>query len=140
VRAVVGGDVRPTTTTTINGELYLQTFGASDPSGYLAILAGPRVLRGEVWTAGRYYAAAALSQEITPLLVTNVAIIANLEDPSALIAPGISWSVADEAAVVAGMYAGVGERAVAADPIEDSVRSEFGLYPIAAYVQMKAYF
>ncbi len=35
VRAVAGADWRPTGTTTLGGEVYVQTFGASDPEQYL---------------------------------------------------------------------------------------------------------
>jgi hypothetical protein len=148
VRALLGGDVRPTTTTTLSAEVYVQTFGAPDPSGYLAILAGPRFARGEVWTAGRWYAAVMAAQEITPLVDVSAAVIGNLEDPSAVVAPGVVWSVANEAVVTAGMYAGVGARpdtislteSLDPDLLAESIESEFGLYPIAAYVQMSAYF
>ncbi len=148
VRALVGGDWRPTPTTTLSAEVYVQTFGASDPSGYLDILAGPRVARGEVWTVGRWYAAVMASQEITPIVDASVAVIGNLEDPSTIIAPGVGWSVADEAVVAVGAYGGVGARpdtislteSLDPDLLANSINSEFGLYPIAAYVQMSAYF
>jgi hypothetical protein len=140
VRAMLGSDVRPTSTTNLTAELYVQTFGASDPSGYLELLAGPRYQRGEVWQTGRFYAAVAGSQEITPLVTASAAVIANVEDPSALIAPTLSWSIADEAVLAAGMYAGVGERPVPAANLAESVRSEFGLYPVSAFLQMRAYF
>jgi hypothetical protein len=148
VRALLGGDVRPTTTTTLSAEVYVQTFGAADPSDYLEALTSPRFARGEVWTAGRWYAAVMAAQEITPLVDGSIAVIGNLQDPSAVVAPGFSWSVANEAVVTAGMYAGVGKRpdtislAESLDPelLADSIQSEFGLYPIAAYLQMSAYF
>jgi hypothetical protein len=140
VRAMLGSDFRPTSTTNVSAEVYLQTFGASDPSGYLELLAGPRYQRGEVWQTGRTYAAVAGAQEITPLVTASAAVIANVEDPSALIAPTVSWSVANEAVLAAGMYAGVGERPEPADSLADSVESEFGLYPVSAFLQMRAYF
>jgi len=126
----------------------VQTFGAPDPSGYLAILTGPRYARGEVWTAGRWYAGVMAAQEITPIVDASVAVIGNLQDQSAVVAPGVAWSVANEAVVSAGMYAGVGARpdsislteSLDPDMLANSIHSEFGLYPIAAYLQMSAYF
>lgn len=156
VRAVLGGDGRPTGTTTISTEVYLQTHGAADPSGYLERITGPRFARGEIWQAGRLYAAVAVAQEITPLVSGSLALIGNLEDPSALVAPGLSWSIADEVVLGFGLYAGLGARPdrvpLTFDPatfqlvppttaaLADSVNSEFGLYPVAGYLQLRAYF
>lgn len=160
VRGVVGADWRPTATTTLSGEAYVQSFGATDPADYLAALESPRVRRGEVWEMGQLYAAVAAAQEIAPLLNANVAVIGNLRDPSALVSLGGSWSVADDAVLALGAYAGVGERpdvveldfavdpettaptlvVPALDALSRSVNSEFGLYPTMGYVQIRTYF
>lgn len=160
VRAVVGADGRPTGTTTLMGEAYVQTFGATDPGEYLAALESPRFERGEIWQMGQIYGAFAVAQELTPLVFANVSVIANLRDPSALVAAGASWSVADDADVALGAYVGVGEppdrldfglgldpltmspvlEAPSEDAIAGSVNSEFGLYPAMGYLQMRAYF
>lgn len=160
VRAVVGADGRPTATTSLSGEVYLQTFGAKDPQDYLAQLDSPRFTRGEVWQMGQWYAALSVAQEIGPLLYANLSLISNLRDPSALLATGASWSVADNADVVFGGYFGLGPAPSPlslqlsldpqsfspvlsvpdADAIAQSVRSEFGLYPSMGYVQLRMYF
>ncbi len=156
VRAVVGADWRPTGTTTLSSEAYYQGFGAADPEGYWDVLQGPRFARGEVWQAGRTYASLAWAQEITPLVSGSLAVIGNLADPSALVAPGLSWSVSDEAAMSLGGFVGVGERPEATELMLDpatfalvppsdealasSIRSEFGLYPAALYLRLAAYF
>lgn len=160
VRAVAGADGRPTTTTTLSGEVYLQSFGATDPEDYLAAAESERFARGEIWQMGQLYAALAVAQEITPLVWANASVVANLRDPSALVALGGSWSVADDADVVFGGYLGVGEAPerveldIGLDPVSGSptvlgptdaelaasVRSEFGLYPAMGYLQLRAYF
>jgi hypothetical protein len=156
VRAVVGADGRPTGTTTLAAELYVQTFGAADPSGYLDELSSDRFLRGEVWQLGRLYASVSVAQQITPLLQTSATIVTNVEDPSALLAVGGSWSIADEADLVFGGYAGIGAPpdevdldvatggaglvAPDAGVLAGSVRSEFGLYPAEGYLQVRVYF
>lgn len=160
VRAVAGGDWRPTETTTTMLEVYGQSFGATDPADYLDALASDRVARGELWEAGQLYASLAGVQEITPLVHANLAIIANLRDPSALLSLGAGWSVADNAELAFGGYVGLGEAPdivdleFAIDPetltpglipptdadLAESVNSEFGLYPAMAYVQVRTYF
>jgi len=155
VRAAVGADWMPTTKTTVSGELYLQTLGAASPDDYLLTATSDRYQRGELWAMGRYYLGLSCSQELHPLVHGSIAVIANLADPSALVLPSVSWSVADNAAVAAGAFFGVGERPgditmeellaegalteeamLAAIP----VNSEFGLVPHTAYVQVKTYF
>lgn len=142
VRAVAGGEVRPTGKTTVAVEGYLQTFGEGDPSEYLAAFGDPRFARGEVWLLGRAYAALSVAQELTPLVNASAAVIANLEDPSALIAPSIGWSLADDASLALGGFVGAGPRP---DPVSIespalTPNSEFGLYPHALYLSMRAYF
>lgn len=160
LRAVAGADGRPTSKTTLSGELYVQTFGADAPEGYLDMLGSARVERGEVWALGRRYGSLAVAQEITPLVYGSLAVISNLGDPSALLAVSGSWSVADNADLVFGGYRGLGLPPdevlfdVVLDPagggltvvppsdtaLAGSVNSEFGLYPTMGYVQMRAYF
>lgn len=160
VRTVAGADWRPTGTTTVSGEAYLQTLGAAAAEDYLEVAEGTRFSRGELWQLGRWYAGVALAQEVTPLVFANLAVIGNLTDPSALVAPGISWSAGTDVTVAAGVYGGLGQRpdeveldvsgnpltgAIEIDPpdpdaLASSVHSEFGLYPTVAYLQMKAYF
>ncbi len=151
VRSVAGAVWRPTPTTTLTGEAYLQTFGAARPEGYLEVATSDRFARGEVWQMGRYYASLSVAEELTPLIGGTLALVANLADPSALGVLGLTWSVADEAVVSAGAYLGLGARPDrvevgldgAGPTLQDlapTVRSEFGLYPHAAYVQMSAYF
>lgn len=152
VRGVLGADWRPFATTTLALELYGQSIGASDPADYLLFATSDRVGRGELWTLGHAYVGAAWSQEILPILTSNLAVVANLEDPSALVVPGLSWSVAGDAVLVVGANLALGRRPepTGADVSEsDSLaeitrslgtRSEFGTYPHSVYLQFKTYF
>ena len=144
--------------TTLSGEVYHQTLGVTEPADYLTQLSTERYTRGELWLAGRTYASVSLGQEITPLIQSNLAVIANVTEPSALVAPGISVSVSDEVQLAVGGFAGVGERPdegsledlldpktgaiLEGDALNEAMglNSEFGFYPASAYVQLKAYF
>ena len=160
VRAVVGANWMPTGTTMVMAEAYVQTFGATEPDGYLEVAESERFARGEVWQLGRTYAALTVMQELTPLVSANVGAVANVEDPSALGMTGVTWSVADNATLTAGGYFGLGPRPdvlvldLAIDPatfsptlgmpsdeeLAASVNSEFGLYPSTAYLSLAAWF
>ncbi len=156
VRAVLGADGRPTGKTLVSGEVYLQTLGATDPADYLAFAQGPRFARGELWTMGRAYAALSVAQELTPLVSGSAALIGNLGDASALLAPGVSISAADDVTVSLGGFVSLGARPdevpLGLDPstlsitppstraLARSVRSEFGLYPTTVYLSTRAWF
>ena len=170
VRASVGGDWRPTEKTTLSGELYLQTNGTGDPDDYFAQSTGPRYARGELWLSGRTYAGLSVSQELWPILHASLFSITNLQDPSAMLGASLAWSVADNADVVLGSYAGLGPGAkVPGQPpqrVQDEAivralsdgqqaaeqyvvdwysvntvaQSEFGMIPVLGFLQMKAYF
>lgn len=157
VRAALGADVMPMAGLSLMAEFYYQGIGAKDPGDYLAFATSERFERGELWSMGRWYGALSASYELMPLINVNLAAIANLGDPSMILAPGMSWSVADNAVLGAGFYFAIGERPgeldmealledLTAAPTEEQlmdaipVNSEFGLSPSMAFVQMKMYF
>ncbi|MFT5681719.1 MAG: hypothetical protein ACI8RZ_002625 [Myxococcota bacterium] len=138
-RAVIGAMVVPIENLSLSAEGYMQTLGADDAADYLTQLSSERYLRGELWAAGRFYGALSVGYQITPLIGSSVAIIANLEDPSMLLSPGLSWSVSGNADVLAGAYVGIGERPEL-EGFSFVTNSEFGLYPAAGFLQMRSYF
>ena len=158
VRGVMGALWSITGDLTVSSEVYHQSLGASDPADYLNQLSDDRYARGELWLAGTTYGSLAVSQQITPLVMATASAIANLGDGSALVAPNATVSVSDEVQLVVGGFVGLGDRPAVVDamdlldpetglplPTETlnqslGIRSEFGMYPSNAYVQMKAYF
>lgn len=151
LRGTVGALYRPTTTTTINAEFYVQTLGSTRPANHLQTTTLPQFERNEIWLMGVAYGSVAVSQELTPTLLLNAALIANLFDPSAFVAPSLSWSAAGNVDVIAGGFVGLGkrprelslvdlERLAGGDVALDYLGSEFGTYPAVAYLQVRTYF
>jgi len=145
VRAALGFDHRLTATTSVGLELYHQSLGAASPEAYLDFASSERFARGELWTMGRTYAGLSVLQEITPLTMLSVAVLANLEDGSALLLPSLALSVAENADAVLGGFLGLGARPEEIDLLDlvdgnYGIQSEFGLYPHMAFVQMRSYF
>jgi len=156
VRAVVGAQGNVTTKTALLAEVYIQTNGETDPSSYLTQITDDRYARGEMWLLGRSYAGLSVSQELTPLLAGSVFTLANLEDSSALLGPGLTWNVADNVSANMGAYIGLGERPenyqvedhdtvfeaydalteISADPFN----SEFGLVPTTVFASLQAWY
>lgn len=156
VRAVVGGMGSVTPTTTISGEIYFQSNGETDPADYLDRYSSDRFARGELWLVGRTYVGLSVAQEIVPTLSASLFTIVNVEEPSALLGPGLAWSVSDEVMASLGAYAGLGERPAAyqvedhpdgltaaieaAEASSDLLQSEFGTVPFAGFASIQAYF
>lgn len=154
VRGTVGVLFRPTTTTTVTAEAYLQTLGATKPDDLLATTADPRFARGELWLMGVGYGSVAVVQEITSMVTGSVAVVANVLDPSAFVVPSLGWSVANNVELALGGYVGLGKRPddveltdlIGPDlqPLPASeltyLNSEFGTYPGVAFAQVRVYF
>ena len=135
VRAAIGADWRPWSRTTLSGEAYLQTNGSSDPTTHFAQYSNDRYMRGELWAAGRAYLALSVAQELRPTLQGSLALITNVEEPSALALPAISASLADDVELSAGAYVGLGKR-----PDTLNLRSELGYVPVTAFTRLAAWF
>ncbi len=157
VRIVVGGDYRTPFGLTVMAELYYQSIGEISPTNYLRFAQNPRFARGELWSMGHLYGAASLSYEIDPLVSASLALTLNILDGSALLSPGLSWSIANNADLVFGAMFALGKTPapieltdlirddgtlITAEDIDEVFRprSEFGLMPQTAYLQINAYF
>lgn len=128
------GDLR------LSAELYAQSLGARRSEDYLAFALSDRVRRGEVWTLGRLYAAVALSWQAHPLLQVNFFGVANLEDPSLLLGPALTYAISDEVSLDLGLYLGAGARpAETLDGQSLDLGSEFGPIPATAFLTLRAY-
>ena len=124
IRALIGADWRPGPRTTLSGEAYVQTLGAADPNDYFIQSSDPRYARGELWLAGRVYGALAVQQELRPTLHSGLSLIGNLLDPSALAGANLSWSVAGNAELLVGGYAGLGERPSQPPPLSPTLAAQ----------------
>jgi len=152
VRGVVGSLWRPGPDTTLGAEVYVQTLGGADPADYLTVAEDRRFGRSELWLFGRTYGSVTASHLLTPLVTLGGAIIMNVEDGSAFVAPTLGWSVANNTELGFGGFAGLGRRPTVqtqaftgpyGTPVEVDVpelKSEFGTYPAVAFLQLKTYF
>lgn len=134
-KAAVGATFHPTSTLTIDPELLFNGAGTSHVADYLTVAASPRVAIGEQVTLGRLYAAAVADWQPHPLVHVVAASIANLQDPSALASIAMAYSVAGNATAQLGCYLPLGHLPATATPAVP--RSEYGLYPVFAFLELK---
>ena len=155
VRATAGGLWIPHERLTLSGAVYFQSNGTNDPDDYLKKYLEPRYERGELWAVGRWYAGVTAAFQVNPAVSASLFAIANLEDLSAMVGPGLSWSISDRSDLVLSGYYGFGERpddltweevlssgATTEEEFLDqvTVNSEFGLIPALLFAEWKAYF
>jgi hypothetical protein len=90
---------------------------------------------------GRNYAGILVMGEPTPLFTLQCALLANLDDSSILLGPGVIYSISDEAELIMGGVIPYGETSsYSAKDFALDVKSEFGLYPRSVYLMGRVYF
>jgi hypothetical protein len=69
-----------------------------------------RISRGDVYGLGENYLSSSLRIELNPLLNFSFTAIANLNDPSYLLQPGITWDVAENFEITIGSNIALGKK------------------------------
>lgn len=112
-------------------------FGASSADDLVDVLRSDAFARGELQTLGKHVVAAQGAYQLHPLIGTDLVVLWNVTDPSVLLAPGVSYSVSEEAAARAGLFVGLGsETATLSRPVP----SEFGVTPTILYASLSVFF
>jgi hypothetical protein len=159
LRGVTGLEWKPAGRWTVGAEYYFNGFGATNPSGYVAKLRSDRVVRGEVFGAGRHYVGLSAVWRTTELLSVQARVLGNLADPSALAVPVLEYWAKQRVLVRAGGYIPLGkgpdpgpfQSLVLSDLVEGSpafasaasslgLRSEYGASPWGIFAQLGVYF
>jgi len=116
-------------------EYYYNGFGTKDPEQYPALVNSERRARGENFNVGRHYLGSTLAYELHHLVNASLSTQWNLVDQSVLLGPLLVVSLSNEADLRTGAYFPFGTGLVGR-----RVKSEFGLYPTAYYLQLRLYF
>ncbi|MCK5096464.1 MAG: hypothetical protein KAR45_00080, partial [Desulfobacteraceae bacterium] len=67
-----------------------------------------RISRGEIYGFGKNYLSSSIRMELNPLLNFSFIVIANLNDPSCLLQPGLIWNVAENFEITIGANLAIG--------------------------------
>jgi len=117
-------------------EVQFDQYGATSPDELIAVAVSDAFLRGDMQALGRWTIATTASWQIHPLLGVDALALVNAEDPSFLLAPGVSWSTTSAASTRAGFYLGVGDSA----PSLFALGSEYGSVPALGYLSLSLFF
>jgi hypothetical protein len=117
-------------------------FGAASADELVRVLLSESFLRGELQVLGRDEAVILGSYEVHPLVTTDLLVITNLNDPSALFVPSLSYSASSEVTTRAGVFLGAGADEGAAIPGLGVAApgSEYGPVPATGYVSVTMFF
>ena len=95
----------------------------------------PTAAQDESIYLGRYYTALGIGYEFTPLVNAEMLAIANLIDHSYLLSLNAIYSLSDEAELAINLGVPIGKK-----PEGNEIKSEFGLYPYSANIEVRCYF
>jgi len=107
-------------------------FGAANAAELPATLLSAAARRGELQVFGRDEVVLQGSLELHPLVSADALVIWNLNDASALLGPGVTYSVTGSMSARAGVFIGVGP---GVQPT-GLLGSEYGLVPTSGYVSL----
>gem|GEM_PF-519149 len=126
----------------LTAEFHYNGLGTDDPDNYIHHLStDATVARGQVYLTGRYYAGLMANWQAHELITLNLTTMMNLVDPSALVAWGFNYSVAQDVDLGLGGFHGVGA-GIGFDlaSVSPTFGSELGSYGHLVYLQMAAFF
>jgi len=128
---------------TVFGEYFHNGFGVTGPLS-LATLPQDlldRLARGQLFNTRRNYLAGGLTLEVNPLLTASPTLIAGLDDGSAFFLFAASYSLADNATLVAGAQAPIGRRGTEFGGLPLTLGGQTLLAPpVQIYLQLRRYF
>lgn len=112
-------------------------FGAGTSAELLEVVRSDAFARGQLQVLGRDELVLQGAYQPHPLWGLTLLTITNLDDPSALLSPGVSYSLSNEMSASGGLFFGLGDDTPS---IESPLPSEYGLVPTFVYVSATVFF
>lgn len=116
--------------------------GAAAPADYLA--RARRLFPDDQRYLGQHYVGARVGLDLVPVLKAGAVVLWNAADLSGLALATLSYDIADEATLIAGVMAPWGAQpppsGAAPGAAGLALQSEFGLTPLTAFLEMRCFF
>ena len=112
-------------------------FGGSSPERYPEVVTSAPFARGELQVLGQDELVSQASWQIHPLWNTSLLLLWNLNDGSAQLVPGASYSVSNEVELQGGVFFGFGD---GTPTLATPIPSEYGISPLTVFVALSAFF
>ncbi|TVR61666.1 MAG: hypothetical protein EA422_12320 [Gemmatimonadales bacterium] len=132
----------------IVAEVQRDGFGARDADQLAEVALSLPAARGELSVLGRHAALVNATWQVHPLASASLLSLVSLRDGSALVSPGLTWSLADEVSLRLGAYAGLGPGARTNTHLPQlppggqfpGLRSEHGATPLIGFAALSVFF
>ncbi|UCD25750.1 MAG: hypothetical protein JSW51_07515 [Gemmatimonadota bacterium] len=112
-------------------------FGAGNRSELLQVIQSDVFGRGQLQVLGRDEIVLQGLYQLHPLWAVSLLFMTNLNDPSSLLSPSVSYSIGDEMTGSGGIFFGFGEDT---PTVESPIPSEYGLVPAYVYLSLTVFF
>ncbi len=112
-------------------------FGAGNSSELLQVVQSDAFARGQLQVLGRDELVTQGAYQLHPLWGLTLLLITNLDDPSALLSPGASYSISNEVTASGGLFFGFGDDT---PTLDSAIPSEYGLVPTFLYLSLTVFF
>ena len=77
------------------------------------------------------------SYQVHPLWALSLLLMTNMDDPSSLLSPSVSYSISNEVSGSGGLFFGFGDDTPS---LESPIPSEYGLVPAYVYLSLTVFF
>ncbi|HNP36257.1 MAG TPA: hypothetical protein PKK10_10420 [Woeseiaceae bacterium] len=125
-------------------EYFFSAFGLSEDYSTAALAARPdllvRIVRGQQFTLGRHYLASSVTVEMTPLWSLAPVLLANLEDPSALLQLTSNYSLSNNMTLLGNINIPLGPDGSEFGGPATAVPNEYLSTGLAVFAQFAWYF
>ncbi len=122
-------------------EYHYSSAGKSDPSRYSELQGETAYGAGNVYLLGRHYFSFGGDVQVTPLLSMQMLMMSNLRDGSFYAYPTVEYNLTSNSYISAGAGLGLGKGPIQSEsPTGIEFQSEFGAYPLLAFVSWRYYF
>ena len=111
-------------------------FGAGSAAELSQVVQSDAFARGQLQVLGRDELVAQAQYQLHPLWSLQLLTLTNLDDPSALLSPGASYSISNEVTASGGVFFGFGD---ASPSTEAPIPSEYGLVPAFVYLSLTVF-
>ena len=112
-------------------------FGAGSSSELLQVVRSDAYARGQLQVLGRDEIVLQGSYQVHPLWALGLLLMTNVDDPSSLLSPSVSYSISNEVSGSGGMFFGFGD---STPTLESPIPSEYGLVPNYVYLSLTVFF
>ena len=146
-RATIGADYSLRNGTYLYMEYHYNGAGSNDIREWIRAILNNAYMEASGYLFGKHYLVPGVGYQLTPLVILNGQILANLSDPSLFIMSTVEYNIAENIYLSGGAYFGSGASARGTIYRNDDfaigwgiLNSEFGIYPDFYFTSFRIYF